>query len=349
MSENRASGRRTPSPLAWILCAMWLLGSVSVVTMTGRQATASAIAGTVADPDGGAVPTASVQARNVSTGMAYKTTSDTDGGFVLSRLPAGTYDITIPPIGFTFPKFEQRGIVLPAGQTVRLALRLAWGGNLGTPGDDISLGIRRKGSPTGPTPRTREGKPDLSGVWLGNAPEAESAGLLPWGETVVRERRANGGVGNPSNACLPGDVLLVSPFLYKIIQTSSVMAILWEGNAPGIVQIFLDGRRHPSNLFPTWMGHSVGRWEGDTLVVDTAGFNDLSWIRLYPHTEKLHVIQRYRRPSLAHIEKEVIIEDDATFDKPWRIRETWDLALDEEVVEYVCNENEKDVAHLLGK
>ena len=73
-----------------ILCAMWLVGSVSVVTITGRQATVSAIAGTVADPDGGAVPTALVQARNVSTGMAYKTTSDKDGGFVLSRLPAGT-------------------------------------------------------------------------------------------------------------------------------------------------------------------------------------------------------------------------------------------------------------------
>jgi hypothetical protein len=131
-----------------------------------------------------------------------------------------------------------------------------------------------------------------------------------------------------------------------VIQTHSVIALLWEGNVPAITQIFLDGRQHPKDPFPSWMGHSIGSWDGDTLVVDTVGFNDLSWLRLNPHTEKLHVIQRYRRPDLGHIEKEVTIEDPGAYSKPWKMRTTWDLAPQEEIQEYVCNENEKDVSHL---
>src|SRR5436190_21481237 len=108
---------------------------------------------------------------------------------------------------------------------------------------------------------------------------------------------ARGGSGNPGESCLPGDVFLVSPFLYKIIQPPTVLAILWEGNVPAVVQIFLDGRPHAKDAFPTWMGDLIGRWERDTLVVDTVGFNDQSWIRIFPHTEMLHVVQRYTRPN----------------------------------------------------
>jgi hypothetical protein len=192
----------------------------------------------------------------------------------------------------------------------------------------------------------RNGKLDFSGVWIGNAPDVDAPEMLPWAEEITKQRRARGGAGNPGESCLPGDNLLVSPFLYKVIQTPTVIAILWEGNVPGIVQIFLDGRAHPKNLDPSWMGHSVGRWEGDTLVVDTAGFNDRSWLRVFPHTEMLHVTQRYRRPDLGHIEKEVTIEDPGAFGKPWKIRDVWDFAPGEEIAEYICNENEKDVPHL---
>jgi hypothetical protein len=207
--------------------------------------------------EGRAVPTAAVEARNVTTGLAYKATS------------------------------------VQEGQTVRLDIRLAWKANLIFP-------------VSGSATRRR---------W-------RTAVLLPWADAVTKERRANGGVGNPGNACLPRDIFLVSPFLYKVIQAPTVMAILWEGNAPGIVQIFLDGRSHPKDPFPSWMRHPVGRWEGDTLVVDTVGFNAVSWVRVFPHTEKLHVVQRYRRP---------------------------DLAPSEEVQEYICNENEKDLPHLSGQ
>jgi hypothetical protein len=305
------------------------------------------LSGTVTDPDGQGVPTAPVQAKNVATGMVYKTVAVAKGSYTLSKLPAGTYDITVPPIGFTFPKYEQKGVAIQAKQAVHLDIRLVWGGNLGTPGDDFSLVLHQqiKSSSSGLAPRGRDGKLDLSGVWTGNAPDVDVPDLLPWAEEITKQRRARG-AGNPSESCLPGDNLLVSPFIYKIIQTPAVIAILWEGNVPGFVQVFLDGRAHPKNLDPSWMGHSVGHWEKDTLVVDTALFNDRSWLRVFPHTEMLHVTQRIRRPDLGHLEKEVTIEDPGAFRKPWKIRDVWDLAPGEEIAEYICNENEKDVRHL---
>jgi hypothetical protein len=315
--------------------------AVRVLAQTG------ALSGTVTDPDGGGVSTAPIQARNVATGTVYKTTAVNKGSYTLSRLPAGIYDITVPPIGFTFNKYEQKDVVIRVAETSHLDIRLGWSGNLGTPGDDFSLLIRQKAksSPVGPAPRGRDGKLDLSGVWTGNAPDVDAPDLLPWAEEMTKQRRARG-TGNPSESCLPGDNLLVSPFIYKIIQTPAVIAILWEGNVPGIVQIFLGGRTHPTNLDPSWMGHSVGHWERDTLVQDTVGFNDRSWLRVFPHTEMLHVIQRIRRPDLGHLEKEITIEDPGAFRKPWKIRNVWDLAPGEEIAEYICNENEKDVRHL---
>jgi len=311
------------------------------------QSGTGALTGMVTDPDGGGVPAGSIEARNVATGMVYKTAAGSQGSYTLAKLPAGTYDITVPPIGFTFPKYEQKGVAVQAGQTARLDIHLPWGGNLGTPGDDFSLISRAKfAATTGPAPRMRSSKPDLSSVWIWSPPDVDAPELLPWAAEITKERRARGGAGNPGESCLPGDNLLVSPFLYKIIQTPTVMAILWEGNVPGIVQVFLDGRAHPKDLDPSWMGHSVGRWEGETLVVDTVGFNDRSWLRVFPHTEMLHVTQRYRRPGLGHIEKEVTIEDPGAFRKPWKIRDAWDLAPGEEIAEYICNENEKDVPHL---
>ncbi len=98
------------------------------------------------------------------------------------------------------------------------------------------------------------------------------------------------------------------PFIAKMVQTPGLIVMLFE-DAPGFRQIFLDGRAHPANFDPSWMGHSTGKWDGDTLVVDTVGFNDKVWIGssqgLYPHTEKLHLVERYRRLDFGHIEVRV--------------------------------------------
>ncbi len=118
---------------------------------------------------------------------------------------------------------------------------------------------------------------------------------------------------------------------------------------PGVRQIYLDGRAHPNSWKRSWMGHSVGRWEGDTLVVDTVGFNDKSWLGDYSHTAQLHVIERYTRRDLGHMNVQVVMEDPGTFRKPWTVNMVWNLAPGEEMLEYVCTENNRDVIHMLGK
>jgi hypothetical protein len=140
----------------------------------------------------------------------------------------------------------------------------------------------------------------------------------------------------------------MGPLLWKFAQTPSLLVMLFE-DLPGIRQIYLDGRPHPKDWKPTWMGHSVGHWEGDTLVVDTAGFNDKSWLGPYPHTAQLHVIERYRRRDLGHLDVQVVMEDAGTFVKPWTVNMVWNLAPGEEMLEYVCTENNRDEAHMVVK
>jgi hypothetical protein len=112
-------------------------------------------------------------------------------------------------------------------------------------------------------------------------------------------------------------------------------------------QIYLDGRPHPKDVNPTWTGHSIGDWEGDTLVIDTLGFNGQAWYAGgLSSTESLHVVERYRRPDLGHLELEMTIEDPAVLQKPWRQKRTAHLVSGENIEEYVCAENNKDVQHL---
>src|SRR5260370_22598376 len=122
-------------------------------------AQAGSLTGNVTDPNGDGVPTAQIQARNTTTGVVYKTASAAKGSFTLGRLPAGKYDVTVPPIGFTFPRYEQKNVAVAGSAPTRLDVHLAWGGNLGTPGDDISLLVPSKGTATGPAPRGRDRKP----------------------------------------------------------------------------------------------------------------------------------------------------------------------------------------------
>src|SRR3984885_13980430 len=176
----------------------------SLVSLVSAQT--GNLAGTVTDPDGQGVPTAPVQAKNVDTGKIYQTAAVAGGNYTISKLPAGTYDVTVPPIGFTFPKYEQKGVSIQTAKTARVDIRLAWGGNLGTPGDDFSLVIRQQGksSSSGPAARGRDGKLDFSGVWIGNPADADAPDLLPWAEEITKQRRARGGAGNPGESCLPG-------------------------------------------------------------------------------------------------------------------------------------------------
>lgn len=317
-------------------------GTFLLAFVACAESRSGSIAGTVSDSDG-VVADATVQAKNVANGNVYSTTTDTDG-YTLSDVPAGTYEISVPPLGWRTLRYVQSGVVIEAGQALRLDIRLQKG-NLGTVGDDGAyLNIRNKyAGLTGSVPRTADGKPDLSGVWQANLdPNPELPDAFPAAARLAKERLANDYRDEPAASCLPDPIpITTNPTLYKFVQTPSLLVQMFEYQAQ-VRQVFLGQSRHRSNLDPTWQGESIGRWDGDTLVVDTIGFNDKSWLRDgYPHSEKLHVIERYRRPDLAHLNVDITMEDPETLRTPWTLHMVWNLAPGERIMEYICNEDNK--------
>jgi hypothetical protein len=134
-------------------------------------------------------------------------------------------------------------------------------------------------------------------------------------------------------------------------STPTHIYFLFEGNIHSFRQIFMDGRAHTKDVNPTWFGESIGKWEGDTLVIDTIGFNDKFWFDFagHPHTEQMHTIERYRRPDLGHLEWETLIDDPGAYTKPFTVYGHVNLLPNEELMEYICQENNRDVGHILGK
>jgi hypothetical protein len=208
--------------------------------------------------------------------------------------------------------------------------------------------------PDGPTPRTKDGKVDLTAVWgyagyTSDLFKDYEAGTIPMtkaGEALFLERQANEGRDDPEARCLPTGVPRRDPYPTKIIQTEKVVVILYEGNIHSYRQIFLD-RDHPKDVYPTWYGDSVGHWEGDTLVVDTIGFNGNIWLDMagHPATENLHVIERFSRPNFGNLVNRITIEDPAMYTRPVEIVQNTPIFAGE-LMEYICTENERDVKHL---
>lgn len=194
--------------------------------------------------------------------------------------------------------------------------------------------------PSGPTPRTETGKVDFSGVWAPtsiNLPSDPS--YQPWAKKLYEERKANKGKDDPERVCLPDGAVRINPLPYKIVQRPDAIALLWEGNTHSYRRFFLDGRKHNLDIEPeSWTGQSIGNWDGDTLVVDTVGFNDKTWLDPTgkPHSEAMHLIERYRRPDLGHINVELTIEDAQAFTKPYMFNRTFTLEPGSELQEYVC-------------
>jgi hypothetical protein len=237
---------------------------------------------------------------------------------------------------------------------------------------------------TAPAPRIN-GKPDLSGIWLVEATpldeltrlfgdlsplsvpgddartfskyifniladfKREEEPIQPEAAAVFRQRAPSAGKDFPTSHCLPAGVptALMIPIPFKIIRTPGLIAMLFEGDNT-IRQIYTDGRTHPADPYPLWLGYSVGKWEGDTLVVDTVGFNDKSWLDAtgHPHSEALHVIERFRRRDFGHMDVQVTIEDPRMYTRPFAIKFTELLQPDTDILELYCNENERDRAHI---
>jgi hypothetical protein len=174
----------------------------------------------------------------------------------------------------------------------------------------------------------------------------------PWAAQLVKERRSENGKGDIISRCLPTGVprMHAMPLLRKVVQTPGLMLILNEQNA-SYRQIFTDGRPLPVDPQPTWNGYSSARWDGDDLVVQSNGFRDGIWLDRSgsPMTDAAQITERFRRVSYGKLEIEVTVDDSKAYTRPWTVKLKHLIALDTDLLDYVCLENEKDVPRLVGK
>jgi hypothetical protein len=316
------------------------------------QQTAS-VSGTLQDPNDNAVigTEGSVHMMNTAMQKEFTTPILSKGDFTFSGLPAGTYDLTVPMACCMYGTYSQKGVAVQAGQTLKLDLHLPWSVNLGTIGDDMVRLMNDMRAKTknieGPTPRMPDGKVDFSGMWAQvTQPEPPNPfSLKPWAAEIqkkIQERaKANSTILNPAAFCLPTSALQIAIMgQFKLIQTPTLMIHLTEFLTPGYRQIFMDGRGHPKEFNPAWEGHSIGKWEGDTLVVDSTGFNEIT-AGVGVHSEKLHVVERFQRPDLGHLQVDITVEGEEAYTGPWKRTVRATLVPQEEILEYVCAENNK--------
>jgi hypothetical protein len=214
-----------------------------------------------------------------------------------------------------------------------------------------------------PVPKAADGKPDLSGIWesapeyfynLANDLKAGDVIMQPWAKAVQADREAKLHQDDPLARCMPPGVPRIdmstpdAPHPFKIVQTPTLVVLLYETSSNSTFrQVFLDGRPLPKDAQPTWLGYSIGRWDGGTLVVDTTGFNGLSWTdttKGHPQTSAAHVTERFTRRDFGHLEIDITIDDPKAYTKPWSAKVPAKLLPDTDLIETYC-ENEKDQAH----
>jgi hypothetical protein len=207
------------------------------------------------------------------------------------------------------------------------------------------LGLRRGGPPQDSDAPPRATFFDIGANIPGGPP------FQDWARDLRAERVANDQKDNPDANCLPMGFMQLHghPQPRKIVQTPELIVIMYEGNQ-GLRQIFMDGRKLPEvneNLQPWWYGYSVGHWEGDTLVVESVGFRDLGWLDVFgsPLTFEGKLTERWRRPDYGHIEIDVTVDDPKAYTKPFTVRVSHQILLDEQLIEFICNENEKSSQH----
>ena len=315
------------------------------------QGDKGSISGTVLDPFGKPARLATLQAKNTSTGAIVKASATANGSYQLADLAAGTYDVNVNTPGVR--PFEKKGVVVQAGKATALNVRLEEGTQMSTLGEDgeaIVADQKNHKPPSGPTPRTADGKPDLTGVWW--SPVMVDPGKpewTPYAQKISQERTENNRKDAPQAHCLPGATLRRGP-LYEFVQSKEMIVEVSDDDSPGFHHIYF-GREHPKDPDILWYGDSVARWDGDTLVVDRVNFEEAAWLDQdsHPHGENLHIVERYRRPDLGHLETEITVEDPKVLVKPWTFKRVSDLAAGHSIREFLCTENNRDVPHLVGK
>jgi hypothetical protein len=246
---------------------------------------------------------------------------------------------------------------------------------LPTPG--IPRAADGKPNLSAPTPKTREGKPDFSGMWIPRdvlpcdqkergvqcielplTPQVINIALgmkdglpyQPWAAELVKNRAKDTAYIDPHTHCMPPNFprAWAFPETEKIFQTPGELVILHEYNA-SYRQIFYDGRKLPEEMLPTWNGYSVAQWDRDTLVVESAGYRDDSWLDTAGNffSSAAHVTERIRRPNFGSLDVDVTINDPKVFTKPWTVNLHMRPLLDTEMLDFICMENNKDLEHMV--
>ena len=205
-----------------------------------------------------------------------------------------------------------------------------------------------------PAPKTADGQPDLNGIWLASRAvfdlrqAVKDIPLSPEGKAIFDQRQATQSKDDPSARCLPTGLpvraLLRTPF--KIVQSPGTTAILYESGTR-FRQVLTDGRPLPKEIdWPAWQGFSVGRWEKDTFVITTGGFNGKAWLDQagFPESDAMTITERLRRRDFGHMDMEMIVDDRKMYTKPWSILAQFNLQVDTELLEFICEENERDSA-----
>jgi hypothetical protein len=229
---------------------------------------------------------------------------------------------------------------------------------------DKSIPRAKDGSPnlTAPAPRRADGKPDLTGIWIAEPPKVRDATaslkpgelqMLPWAEKLFNERKTGDlSAQDPDANCLPQGVPKINstPLPFKIFQEPNVVVVLYEA-FDQFRQFFMDGRELPKDPNPQWFGYSVAKWDGDTLVVESSGFNGKAWLDQlgHPSTEALRVTERFLRRDFGHMDVTSTIDDPMAYKRPWSFTQPLTLMADTDLLELVCNENNTDVPHMKGK
>ena len=204
-----------------------------------------------------------------------------------------------------------------------------------------------------PVPRTIEGRPDLSGLWIpsavtGDLPNSDK--FMPWLVALREERNRRFNAQNPMNLCLPlGPAYLTegtSTFGLRRVVHSPKM-LLTNFSDLKYRQVFLDGRELEENPIPTWMGYSIGYWEGDTLVIESNGYNDKTWLHRQGigHTEQLRITERLTRRNFGTVDVEITYEDPGAFTEPLYVNLRWQYVADDVLLEVVCNESSQGTKH----
>ena len=250
----------------------------------------------------------------------------------------------------------QKFVIVVAVWLLPVSLSAQW---LDLPTPAIPRTADGKPNLTAPAPRTSDGKPDLSGLWQPEVnpyrfdviQDPKDEGIFrPAPEAVFMERVADFRRDDPVTNCLPGGPSEILNQMYRIIQSPTVVALLFESGTGRYRQIYMDGRKLPNDPNPTWLGYSVGHWEGDTLVIESAGFNSRTWLDRagHPHSEHLRVTEKLRRVDFGHMQLEITFDDPETLTKPLRLALAVNYAADTDLLENVCNETNRDKTHMVS-